>query len=124
MASSGSDIAEQRIDISAWVSVNQIKESLMDELETLHPFGQGNPEPVFGIRGIILKQRPDVFKELHFRFSLPDATGKKIQGVAWKMAKKIPPTDEPIDLAVGLHWNHFNGRKNLQVEMLDWRHSD
>jgi len=123
-ASSGSDLAEQRIDISAWISVNQIKESLMQELETLHPFGQGNPEPVFGIKGIVLKQKPDVFKEVHFRFSLPDATGKKIQGVAWKMANKLPPSDEPIDIAVGLHWNHFNGRKSLQLEMLDWRLSD
>jgi len=123
-ASSGSDLAEQRIDISAWISVNQIKESLMQELETLHPFGQGNPEPVFGIKGIVLKQKPDVFKEVHFRFSLPDATGKKIQGVAWKMANKLPPSYEPIDIAVGLHWNHFNGRKSLQLEMLDWRLSD
>ena len=123
-ASSGSDLAEQRIDISAWISVNQIKESLMQELETLHPFGQGNPEPVFGIKGIVLKQKPDVFKEVHFRFSLPDATGKKIQGVAWKMANKLPPSDDPIDIAVGLHWNHFNGRKSLQLEMLDWRLSD
>ena len=120
---SGSDLAEQSVDISAWINVNQIKESLMQELEALHPFGQGNPEPVFGIKNVVLKQRPEVFKEIHYRFTLPDSAGKKIQGVAWKLAKKLPPTSVPIDLAVGLHWNYFNGRKQLQVEMLDWRNS-
>ena len=42
----------------------------MDELDALHPFGQGNPEPVFGIRGVCLAQAPEVFKEQHFRFSV------------------------------------------------------
>jgi single-stranded-DNA-specific exonuclease len=27
----------------------------------------------------------------------------------------------PVDLAVAIHWNHFNGRKVLQLELVDWR---
>jgi single-stranded-DNA-specific exonuclease len=27
----------------------------------------------------------------------------------------------PIDIAVQLHWNYFNGRKLLQLELQDWR---
>jgi len=93
----------------------------MDELEELHPFGQGNPEPVFGVRGVVLKQRPEVFKSLHFRFSIDDSRGRRLFGVAWKMAKRVPPVGVPIDLAVELAWNHFNDRKLLQLELLDWR---
>jgi len=37
------------------------------------------------------------------------------------MANRVPPAQVPLDLAIELHWNHFNGRKLLQVELVDWR---
>ncbi len=123
-AHAGEVIAEPELILSAWLSPAQIREQLMDELETLHPFGQGNPEPVFGVRGVRLKQRPDVFKLQHFRFQFDDGTGRRLHGVAWKMADRLPPAGELLDLAVQLRWNHFNGRKLLQLELVDWRFSE
>ena len=117
----GGALIEAFLNLSAWLTADQIREQLMDELEELHPFGQGNPEPVFGVRGVVLKQRPEVFKSLHFRFSIDDSRGRRLFGVAWKMAKRVPPVGVPIDLAVELAWNHFNDRKLLQLELLDWR---
>ncbi len=119
----GGDIAEARLDISAWLMPEQITERLMDELEALHPFGQGNPEPVFAVRGVILRHPPEVFKEQHFRFHFEDGRGRRLHGVAWKLAHRMPPLGVPIDLAVELKWNHFNGRKLLQLGLIDWRAS-
>ncbi len=116
----GSDLVEPRLQIAAWLTPEQVRERLMEEICTLHPFGQGNPEPVFGIRGVVLKQRPEVFKAQHFRFCFDDARGRRLFGVAWKMADRIPPLNEPLDLAVELTWNHFNDRKLLQLELVDW----
>ena len=70
---------------------------------------------------LIQRHRPDVFKELHFRFSGEDANGRRISGVAWKMADRLPPVGPPLELAVQLNWNHYNGRRTLQMELLDWR---
>ncbi len=123
-AAAGGDLIEANLTISAWLTPEQIKEKLMDELETLQPFGQGNPEPVFGIRGVVLRQRPDVFKQMHFRFHFDDANGRRLFGVAWKMADRLPPTGVPLDFAVELAWNHFNDRKLLQLELIDWRVSE
>ncbi len=117
----GGDIAEAPLEIAAWLDAGQIREWLMDELESLHPFGQGNPEPVFGVRNVVLRQAPEVFKDLHFRFWFDDGRGRRLHGVAWKMAHRLPPAQVPLDLAIELHWNHFNGRKLLQVELADWR---
>jgi len=117
----GGDIAEQRLEISTWIEAGQIREALMSDLDSLHPFGQGNPEPLFGVRGVVLRQPPEVFKEQHFRFWCDDGDGRRLAGVAWKMARRLPPVGSPIDLAVELHWNHFNGRKTLQLELVDWR---
>ncbi len=123
-AHAGDAIAEVRLEIAAWLPAELIREGLMDELDTLHPFGQGNPEPVFGVRGVVLRHRPDVFKEQHFRFSFDDASGRRLHGVAWKMAQRLPPTGAPLDFAVELNWNYFNDRKLLQLELIDWRRAE
>ncbi len=121
--SAGEALAEARLGITAWLAPEQISEALMDELDSLHPYGQGNPEPVFGLRGVALRRRPEIFKARHFRFWLEDARGRPLNGVAWKMVDRMPPLNVPIDLAVELNWNFFNDRRMLQLELVDWRPS-
>ncbi len=122
-AHSGDDLIEAELSIAAWLPLDQVREQLMDELEQLHPFGQANPEPVFGLHGIVLRQRPEVFKQLHFRFQIEEPRGRRLFGVAWKLAHRLPPGGVPLDLAVKLTWNYFNDRKLLQLELIDWRPS-
>lgn len=117
----GGGIADAKISICAWLRPEQVTEELMDELEVLHPYGQGNPEPVFGLRAVVLRRRPEIFKARHFRFWLEDERGRGISGVAWKMADRVPPTGRPFDMAVELNWNFFNDRRSLQLELVDWR---
>jgi single-stranded-DNA-specific exonuclease len=117
----GGDIAEARLSIAAWIRPERIDEGLMGELDALHPFGQGNPEPVFGLKGIELRRPPEIFKDHHYRFWVEAGPGRRIPGVAWKAAKRLPIPNVPIDLAVVVRWNHFNGRKTLQLELADWR---
>ncbi len=112
---------EPGVELSGWLDATQLTEQLMGELEQMQPFGMGNPEPIFGVHGVRLKNRPDVFKEQHFRFVAEDAGGRRISGVAWKMADRLPPVGPALELAVQLNWNHFGGRKMLQIELLDWR---
>ena len=119
----GGDITEARLDLAAWLMPEQINERLMDELDSLHPFGQGNPEPVFGVRGVVLRSPLEVFKDHHFRFHFEDGRGRRMHGVAWKMATRQPPLGVPLDFAVELKWNHFNHRKLLQLGLIDWRRS-
>jgi len=123
-AHAGGDIAEARLDLAVWLTPEQITERLMDEMESLHPFGQGNPEPVFGVHGVVLRQQPEIFKEQHFRFVFEDGRGRRLHGVAWKMAHRLPPLGAPLDFAVELKWNHFNNRKLLQIGLIDWRKAE
>jgi single-stranded-DNA-specific exonuclease len=120
-AHAGGGLVEAELSIAAWLTTDELRERLMEDLEALHPFGQGNPEPVFGVRGIVLRQRPEVFKQIHFRFHLDDPRGRRLFGVAWKLAHRLPPAGQPVDLAVKLTWNYFNDRKLLQLELIDWR---
>lgn len=120
----GIDACEPTIELAGWLDGTQVDEALMEELEQLHPFGQGNPEPVFGVRGLRLRYRPEIFKEQHFRFSAEDGTGRRLSGVAWKLAQNLPPAGESLEMAVQLNWNHYAGRKMLQLELLDWRRAE
>ncbi len=118
---SGDGLGEPRLELAAWLLPEQITMRLMEELDTLHPFGQGNPEPTFGVRGVVLSTPPEIFKGQHFRFQIDDGRGRRLHGVAWKMSHRVPPIGVPLDLAVELKWNHFNGRKFLQLCLIDWR---
>jgi single-stranded-DNA-specific exonuclease len=120
-AHAGSDIAESRLSLAAWLEPEQISPRMMAELDRLHPFGQGNPEPTFGVRGVVLRSKPEVFKGAHFRFHFEDGQGRRLHGVAWKMAGRMPPLGVKLDMAVELKWNHFNDRKFLQLCLIDWR---
>ena len=123
-ASRGLDACEPVIELSGWLDGSEVTEVLMDELDQLHPFGQGNPEPIFGVRGLRLRQRPEIFKEQHFRFVAETGSGRRLSGVAWKLAQNLPPVGVPLEMAVQLNWNHYNGRKTLQLELLDWRRDE
>jgi len=112
---------EPGVELSGWLAGTQLTEQLMTELEQLRPFGMGNPEPVFGVRGMRLRSRPDVFKEVHFRFAAENEEGRRISGVAWKLADRLPPVGPMLELAIQLNWNYYNGRRLLQMELLDWR---
>ena len=120
-AHSGGGPGEASIEIAAWLTPEQVTDRLVEELDSLHPFGQGNPEPVFGVRGVLLRHPAEVFKEQHFRFRFEDGRGRPLHGVAWKLAERLPPVGQPIDLAVELKWNHYNGRRLLQLGLVDWR---
>lgn len=115
---------EPEIEVARWMDLDEVNEDLLEELDSLHPFGQGNREPLFALRAVVLRTRPEVFLDRHFRFRVVDAGGKRIFGVAWKMADRLPPVGEPIDMVVRIYWNFFNGRKFLQLEMTDWRPSE
>jgi single-stranded-DNA-specific exonuclease len=115
---------EPEIEVARWMDLDEVNEDLLEELDSLHPFGQGNREPLFALRAVVLRTRPEVFLDRHFRFRVVDSGGKQIFGVAWKMADRLPPVGEPIDMVVRIYWNFFNGRKFLQLEMTDWRPSE
>lgn len=112
---------EPILELASWLELDAVTEALLDDLDRLHPFGMANPEPVFASRGVVFPSRPEVFKRQHFRFWLNDQSGRRLSGVAWKMADRLPPVGEPVDIAYQVAWNHYNGRQTLQLELLAWR---
>ncbi len=121
---SSAEIFSPKINISMEIDPSDIGLHLLDELEMLHPFGEGNREPTFTIKSVLLQRAPEIFGNgQNFRFQIPLADGSWLGAVAWKMADNIPPQNKPIDLAVKLAWNRWNKRKIPQATLVDWRFS-
>ena len=53
---------------------SEITEEFADELETLEPFGEGNPEPIFEVEATIFSKR--ILKEKHLALTVRDEKGK------------------------------------------------
>lgn len=122
LAKAGADSANERtLDIAAWLSPADITAELFDQIEQLSPFGEGNPEPVFGIRNIVMPSGAIVFGGDNFRFQILLPNFSRLGVVAWHKAEGVPAAGTRVDLAVRLSWNNYNGRKYQQAELVAWR---
>ncbi|MGB0792731.1 MAG: single-stranded-DNA-specific exonuclease RecJ [Opitutales bacterium] len=118
-------LPEPSLRLSAWLELEQVSETLLEQLDRLRPFGQGNSEPVFGLRGVVLQDSPQAFGENNFRLRLPAPAGdgRGLSGVAWRLGE-APTAGQPIDLAVRLSWNFWRNQRSPQITVVDWRPSE
>jgi single-stranded-DNA-specific exonuclease len=113
-------LPEPSLTVATWLEPEELNSALLTELERLHPFGQANPEPVFGVRAIQLAEAPQLFGKGNFRFRLSVGTGRGIAGIAWGF-QQAPEPGQPIDVALRFAWNHWRGRRSPQVTLVDWK---
>ena len=114
-------IKEPTLEISTWLQPHQLGVRLLEQLDLLGPFGEGNPEPVLGIHNAVLIKDPEPFGHGHFRFSLECDRGRHIAGIAWGKAERLPPKGKPLEMAVKLNWNQWNGQCHPQLALIDWK---
>jgi single-stranded-DNA-specific exonuclease len=114
-------IPERFLEIVDWITPGEITPELLHELDRLRPFGQGNPRPLLGVRPVRLDSPPRIIKGSHFRFQIGNGRSLPVSGIAWNQADRIPPPGLPIEMAVRLCWNVWKGKRNLQLELVDWR---
>jgi single-stranded-DNA-specific exonuclease len=114
-------LPEPSLHISAWLEVVDLNEALLEELDRLHPFGQGNAEPVFALRAVVLEEAPQAFGAGNFRFRMPKVPARRnaIAGIAWQM-DAVPEVGQPIDMAVRFSWNCWRNSRYPQVTLVDW----
>ncbi|MDA8990697.1 single-stranded-DNA-specific exonuclease RecJ [Opitutales bacterium] len=117
----GDSLAEPSIKIDSFIERQELNDQLLEELEMLAPYGQGNPEPILGIKNVRLAGKPrKVGSGDHFQFAIHNGN-YPVSGIAWRMADSIPNEEESIDIAFRLQWNVWNQRKRLQMVMVDWK---
>ncbi len=115
---------ERTLEITAYLSPEEITPAFLDDIEKLFPYGIENPTPIFALKNMT-PATVEVFSERHFRFQLPvpSAGPRGLWGVAWNKAATLPPAGKPLDIAFELGWNLYKGRRYLQATLIDWKNA-
>jgi len=118
--------------LDAEVELNKITLDSLAELEQLKPMGQGNPAVQFSARNLIQTKPPlRMGKEKqHVKMWVQQLPTEKLErgsrkpeiyeAVWWNAGKSALPV-EKFDLAFAPAVNEFNGRRTVQLKVLDWR---
>jgi single-stranded-DNA-specific exonuclease len=105
------------ITLDTFVSLEQMGDSFLSELEALAPFGIGNPEPVVGLEDITVVNSKTVGKN-HLRLRVQE--GQIIrEAIGFRMAPLHPLRQKRIKMALSPQVNLFQGRRSLQLKILD-----
>lgn len=112
-----SDLTPELV-IDGELGAEELTLELAELIERLSPFGMGNPEPVFMLRGAALVDR-QILKEHHLKLRL-SAGGRVLEAIGFNMAQgKALPT--ALDVVFSLETNRWNGRQRLQLKLRDFR---
>ena len=111
-----------RLDIECLCSIGQLNTPVVKQLQSLEPFGQGNPRPVFASKGVqrLSPPRRVGSKGEHLQIAITDSTGS-VRCIGFKMGqleKKILESDF-FSVAYEPQMNTFNGQTNVQFVLTD-----
>ncbi|HEX3998492.1 MAG TPA: single-stranded-DNA-specific exonuclease RecJ [Pirellulales bacterium] len=126
MIPAGERIAELWIDGETTFSALTLQ--AVEQLESLGPFGEGNRRPLLCAAGVSISESPRAIGGGGRHLSLRLAQhGSRMRGVAFGQGERI---DELANLAAPIAVvfrpivNHFQGRRTVELHIVDWRTVD
>jgi single-stranded-DNA-specific exonuclease len=112
-----------RTTVDIMLSPSQVSTHLIDLVERMSPFGQGNPFPVFGLNHMTIgAQKMMGEKQQHLKFILTHRDVKQhFEAVCWNAPIEYQKMNvhNPHKVAFTLEKNSFNGIERVQLLMKD-----
>jgi len=109
-----------RLDIDAEVSLSNISGGAFREMQSLAPFGQGNPVPVLLSRGVKVAECTVMGNGAsHLRFKLAEGS-KSWQGVAFGFGECLGEVSSQLDIVYNLEIDRWGGEGKLRLNILDF----
>lgn len=122
----GSRVGEVRIDAEGPLA--QLTLQIVQQIESLAPFGCGNPRPVLCATGIRLAEPPKKIgaSERHLSLKLVQyrTTMRAVGFGHAEWAEELAATNAPLDIAFKPTINEYRGRQNVEAHLVDWRVSE
>lgn len=104
----------------ATTDFDQVTEELIRQLETLEPFGNGNPQPILRSDDVlVINQRRMGAESQHVKLELQDKTGRKLQMLAFSAPEHffVEP-GERVTVWYQPDVNEWQGRKTVEGRLL------
>ncbi len=118
------EIFVPKLRIDAYVSLKDVTKEAFDILKDFSPFGVGNPEPVFAIRGAEVVGYPRVIKERHLKFTVRQGD-HHVPAILPEGAELITEIEtgkkDHLDIAFKVTEDNFWGKNTLILQVEDIR---
>lgn len=114
------------LQIDADLPAERLQLATAELLETLQPFGTGNPAPLLRVRGVEIRSYATIGRDAsHLTLKLRTPRGV-VRAVSWGNAGRSRELvrQRRLDLLATIGIDHWNGQRRLQVEIKDWRPAD
>lgn len=108
-----------RVDLE--VELEDVDFPLLEEQESLEPYGMANEQPLLMVRGVTPAWEPRILKNKHLKFELLNER-RRISAIFFDGATGGIPTP-PWDVAFRLERNDFQGRVEAQMHVVALRTS-
>ena len=108
---------ETRLDIDSEISLASINDTLVSEIESLSPFGEGNPEPLFLLKAVSVAGQ-NLLKNQHLMFRVRE-NGSEFNCIWFYASRKRLP--KKVDLVFALRFNVRRGERELRLFIKDAR---
>lgn len=106
-----------QIRFDAELDPAEIKDSFIEELQQLEPFGQGNPEPVFWSNRYHLKAQK-IVGEKHLKLVL-EAQNRSFDAIGFGMTELQVPVFSSLECLFTCEFNEWQGNRKIQLRLLD-----
>lgn len=112
---------EPKLYVDAETRLSELTLDFLSSYDRLQPFGQGNPRPLFMVRGVQPVNEPRLLRERHWKFEFYQEGSMK-SGVWFNGAHdQLPPP--PWDVAFYVDRNTWRGETAVQLLVQDMRTS-
>ncbi|HEY7128368.1 MAG TPA: single-stranded-DNA-specific exonuclease RecJ [Nitrospira sp.] len=114
------------LHVDAEVQLTDITAKLIKEIGVFHPFGAGNPEPTFAVKGLQVMESRTV-GEKHLKMTVRQGRSMPFDSIGFGMKSLLDrgiPARASVDLAFLPELNRWNGYDRIQLRIRDLRISE
>ena len=108
------------VTIDAQADFKKLTHHFYEQIESLQPWGIGNPSPVFWTSQVQILEQKKVGKN-HLQLTiLQNSDSPKMKAIAWRWGEYYP-LPKFVDIAYKVIENNWNGNSNIELEIVGVR---
>jgi single-stranded-DNA-specific exonuclease len=112
----------KKLMIDAEIKPEEIDWDLFSEIKKFEPFGEGNREPIFLAKNLIIREIKLVGNgQKHLKFSFRVGKSKILEGIFWKSGERFSnfQSGDEVSAVFILRSNEWNGSRKLELNIID-----
>ena len=110
------------LEVDALVTLEDLDEELIGLIGNCEPYGAGNPEPMFAVKGVYLADEPQVIKGKHLKFMVvQNGVYREVFAYNWKERLYELESLPKFDMVVFPYMNDYRNANSIELQLVDIR---